>query len=52
MIKVGDIVKVLEPFTVAYPDTYEITEVKDNGVCTFVLEDTNRDFDSMYLEKV
>lgn len=49
MMNVGDLVRVLDPFTIAYPDTYAIETIKDDGTCVIC---TDRDFDPMYLEKV
>lgn len=49
MLKKGDMVKVLYPFTDAFPLVYEIKKVKENGVCV-ICED--RDFDPIFLEDI
>ena len=46
---VGDMVRVKEPFTKAFPDVYVIEYVKEDGTCV-ICED--RDFDPIYLERV
>ena len=48
-MQVGDVVRVLPPFTIAFPYEYTVLEVKADGTC--VIED-DRDFDPVYLEKV
>lgn len=49
MLQVGDTVRVLAPFTIAFPDVYVIEFIKENGVCVIA---GDRDFDPIYLEKV
>lgn len=48
-MQVGDMVRVLPPFTEAFPGVYEIVAIHPNGICV-ICED--RDFHPMYLEKV
>lgn len=49
MFNVGDIVRVLPPFTIAFPETYPIDSIHSNGVCVIA---GDRDFDPIYLEIV
>lgn len=49
MLKIGDKVRVLEPFNASFPDIYDVVYVKENGVCG-ILDD--RDFDPKFLEVV
>ena len=49
MIKVGDKVKVLYPFNDAYPDTYIVEAVMEDGVCIIC---GDRSFDPKFLEVV
>ena len=48
-MQVGDVVRVLPPFAIAYPDEYVIEEVKLDGTCVIA---GDRDFDPIYLEKI
>lgn len=50
MLNVGDIVRVLPPFDVAFPGTYVI-ESTNAETGAFRIAD-GRDFDPIYLEKV
>lgn len=49
MFQVGDTVRVLSPFTIAFPETYTIDAIHENGVCVIC---GDRDFDPIFLEKV
>lgn len=49
MLKVGDAIRVLAPFDVAFPGQYLIEYIDENGVCGIC---GDRDFDAIYLEKV
>lgn len=49
-IQVGDIVRVLAPFNVAFPDTYEVTGINEVTGALQILD--GRDFDAVFLEKV
>lgn len=53
MLNVGDVVKVLYPFTDSFPDNYVITEsvVDSIGQVAYILGD-NGGFDEIYLELV
>lgn len=46
---VGDVVRVLYPFTVAFPDKYPIEYITADGACAIC---GDREFDLIYLEKV
>ena len=48
-MQVGDTVKVLPPFDIAFPETYTVEAVKEDGTCTIA---GDRDFDPIYLEKI
>lgn len=48
-MKIGDIVRVLPPFNVAFPDEYPIEDIKADGTCV-ICED--RDFAPKFLEVV
>lgn len=48
-MQAGDTVKVLPPFDIAFPDTYTVEAVKEDGTC--VIAD-GRDFDPIHLEKI
>ena len=50
MLNVNDFVKVLSPFNVYFPDTYQIIEYSENN--TSYLLDNGIEFVSEYLEKV
>lgn len=51
MLSVGQLVKVLEPFTRDFPDIYEITEVvvHEDSQVVYILGDAGG-FDIVYLE--
>lgn len=49
MFQVGDVVRVLDPFTIAFPEQYPIEFIKPNGVCQIA---GGNDFNPQYLEKV
>lgn len=53
MFEVGQIVKVLEPFSESFPETYEVTEVISypDGQVTYVLGELGG-FAGQYLELV
>lgn len=50
-MQIGDLVRVLAPFTESFPDTYAITEVitYEGGTVTYVLGESGG-FDPVYLE--
>lgn len=50
MFTIGDIVRVLPPFNVAFPDTYEISGIDPDTGSYQICGD--RDFAEAYLEKV
>lgn len=55
MIKLNSIVKVLTPFDIAFPLTYEVTAIKNDEDKTCTINGENcedRDFDPIYLEEV
>lgn len=47
-LTVGTIVRVLPPFDTAFPGTYIVEAVKEDGTCV-ICED--RDFDPIYLAR-
>jgi hypothetical protein len=49
--QIGDMVRVLPPFTQSFPDTYEITDIVpgSDGTTAYILGD-HGGFDSIYLE--
>jgi hypothetical protein len=59
LFKSGDIVKVLPPFNIAFPNLYVISVVKNDKDSTCTISDDvqeeglciDRDFDPKYLEK-
>lgn len=48
-MEIGTIVKVLPPFDYAFPFTYAIEVIKEDGTCVI---DGDRDFDPSWLEIV
>lgn len=54
-MKIGSKVRVLEPFTAAFPLEYEVTAIRDDEDKTCTINGENcedRDFDPIYLEEV
>lgn len=49
MLAVGDIVRVLPPFDLAFPDTYPVDDIKPDGTCVIC---GDRDFAPEFLERV
>lgn len=47
MFKIGDMVRVKHPFSVAFPDVYEIEVVREDGTCVIC---GDREFAPMHLE--
>lgn len=54
MIAVGNTVRVLAPFDAAYPDTYLVAYVREDGTVGIQVPSIEepRDFDPKYLELV